>query len=57
MWQVVPFSPLGPTMRVFAIELESGEVALITFAAEKPTYHSVFFAWVKKSIAWRGHAS
>jgi hypothetical protein len=57
MRQVVPFSLLGPTMRVFGIELESGEVALVTFAAENPSYHNVFFGWVKKSIAWRGSAS
>jgi hypothetical protein len=57
MWQVRLASPLGPTMRVFGIELDSGEVALVTFAAEKPSYHNVFFAWVKESIAWRGRGS
>jgi hypothetical protein len=57
MWQVSLSSPLGPTMRVFGIELDSGEVALVTFAAEKLSYHSMVFAWVKESIAWRGRDS
>lgn len=42
----------GPTMRVFGIELDSGEVAILIFAAEDPTIHAAEFAWIKRSITW-----
>lgn len=45
-------SGAGPTMRVFGIELGSGEVAILIFAAERQTVHATEFAWIKRSITW-----
>jgi hypothetical protein len=45
-------SGAGPTMRVYGIELGSGEVAILIFAAEEQDYHADEFAWIKKSITW-----
>ena len=42
----------GPTMRVYGIELGSGEVAILIFAAEDQTNHAAEFAWIKRSITW-----
>lgn len=54
MWAYGANSPLGPTMRVLGFELDSGEVALLVFAAERPRLHRGAFAWVKKTISWSG---
>ena len=53
IWATDDRNPLGPTMRVFGIELPSGKVAIVIFAAENRSAHALRFAWVKKSIAWR----
>lgn len=52
IWATDESRPLGPTMRVFGIELQSGKVAIVIFAAENRTAHALRFAWIKKSIAW-----
>jgi hypothetical protein len=44
IWAADEDSPIGPTMRVYGIELDSGEVAILIFAAE--------FGWIKRSITW-----
>lgn len=51
IWQVGS-APVGPLMRVYGIELESGEVALLTFAAERHDEHQLRFAWIKREIRW-----
>jgi hypothetical protein len=53
IWATDDRNPLGPTMRVFGIELPSGKVAIVIFAAENRSAHALRFAWIKKSIAWR----
>jgi hypothetical protein len=45
-------SGAGPTMRVYGIELGSGEVAILIFAAEDQEFHAAEFAWIKRSITW-----
>lgn len=52
IWATSGRIPLGPTMRVFGIPLDSGEVAIIIFGAESPSRHAHPFAWIKKKIAW-----
>lgn len=52
IWATDDRNPLGPTMRVFGIELPSGKVAVVIFAAEKRSEHALRFAWIKKSITW-----
>jgi hypothetical protein len=53
IWATDERRPLGPTMRVFGIELPSGKVAVVIFAGENRSAHALRFAWIKKSIAWR----
>jgi hypothetical protein len=45
-------SGAGPRMRVYGIELDSGEVAILIFAAERYQVHEDEFAWIKRSITW-----
>lgn len=52
MYSSIPGTPLGPTLRVFGIELESGRVAVLIFGAEDPFAHRTQLAWVKRSITW-----
>jgi len=52
MYSTIPGTPLGPTLRVFGIELESGRVAVLVFAAEDPFAHRTQLAWIKRSITW-----
>jgi hypothetical protein len=52
MYSTIPNTPLGPTLRVFGIELESGRVAVLIFGAEDPFAHRTQLAWVKRSITW-----
>jgi hypothetical protein len=52
IWAANQDDPLGPTMRVYGIELDSGEVAIIIFAAENQTAHAAEFSWVRRSITW-----
>lgn len=51
VYGVLP-SGAGPTMRVYGIELGSGEVAILIFAAEDQDFHALEFAWIKRSITW-----
>ena len=39
-------------MRVYGIELESGEVAILVFAAENWPNHANEFGWIKRAITW-----
>lgn len=52
IWATSDRVPVGPTMRVFGIPLESGRVAVIIFAAESPSRHALRFGWIKKKIVW-----
>jgi hypothetical protein len=52
IWAAEEDSPIGPTMRVYGIELDSGEVAILIFAAENQTNHAAQFGWIKRSITW-----
>jgi hypothetical protein len=52
MYSTIPGTPLGPTLRVFGIELESGRVAVLIFGAEDPFAHRTQLAWVKRAITW-----
>lgn len=52
IWAANQDDPLGPTMRVYGVELESGEVAIIIFAAENQTAHAAEFGWIRRSITW-----
>jgi hypothetical protein len=52
MYSTIPDTPLGPTLRVFGIELESGRVAVLISGAEDPFAHRTQLAWVKRSITW-----
>jgi hypothetical protein len=52
VWAAEEDSPIGPTMRVYGIELDSGEVAILVFAAENQTNHAAEFGWIKRSIIW-----
>lgn len=52
MWQTRARTPVGPTFRTFALELPSGETALLVFAAERPRFHSGMFAWIRETIRW-----
>jgi hypothetical protein len=52
IWADDDDSPIGPTMRVYGIELDSGEVAILIFAAENQTNHAAAFGWIKRSITW-----
>jgi hypothetical protein len=52
MYSTIPDTPLGPTLRVFGIELESGRVAVLIFGAEDPFAHRTQLAWIKRSITW-----
>jgi hypothetical protein len=52
IWAANQDDPLGPTMRVYGTELDSGEVAIIIFAAESQTAHAAEFGWIKRSITW-----
>lgn len=52
MYSTIPGTPLGPTLRVFGIELESGRVAVLIFGAEDPFAHRTQLAWIKHSITW-----
>lgn len=45
-------NPRGPMMRVYGIELESGEVAILVFAAENWPNHANEFGWIKRAITW-----
>jgi len=52
MFSTIPDTPLGPTLRVFGIELDSGRVAVLIFGAEDPFAHRTQLAWIKRSITW-----
>jgi hypothetical protein len=39
-------------MRVYGTELESGEVAILIFAAENWPNHASELGWIKRSITW-----
>jgi hypothetical protein len=53
MWAYyVGGAPLGPTMRVVGVELPSGRVAFLVFAAERPRLHAGQFSWIRKTIHW-----
>jgi hypothetical protein len=52
MYSTIPGTPLGPTLRVFGIELESGRVAVLIFGAEDPFAHRTQLAWIKRAITW-----
>jgi hypothetical protein len=52
LYSAIPGTPLGPTLRVFGIELESGEVAVLVFGAQDPASHRTQFAWIKRTITW-----
>lgn len=52
MWAISDDIPLGPTMRVIGIELPSGRVAVLVFAAESPTAHANRFAWIKQTATF-----
>ena len=52
MYSSIPDLPIGPTLRVFGIELESGRVAVLIFGAEDPLAHRTQLAWIKRSITW-----
>jgi hypothetical protein len=52
IWAADEDSPIGPTMRVYGIELDSGEVRILIFAAENQTNHAAEFGWIKRSITW-----
>lgn len=53
VWKLTADAQSGPRMRVFGIELESGRVALVTFAAEDLERHALQFGVIKKRIRWR----
>ena len=53
IWAASEGSPLGPTMRVYGIELPSGEVAILIFAAENQPNHANEFGWIKRAITWK----
>lgn len=53
IWRLSTDASSGPRMRVFGIELESGRVALLTFAAEDMERHAIAFGWIKRQIRWR----
>ena len=53
IWAADEDSPLGPKMSVYGVELDSGEVAILIFAAENRTNHAGEFGWIKRSITWR----
>lgn len=55
IWAAEEDSPIGPTMRVYGIELDSGDVAILVFAAENQTNHAAEFGWIKRSITWNEH--
>ncbi len=52
IYSTVPGTPLGPTLRVFGIELDSGRVAVLVFGAEDPLAHRTQLAWIKRTITW-----
>jgi hypothetical protein len=45
-------NPRGPMLRVYGIELESGAVAILVFAAENWTNHANELGWIKRAITW-----
>ena len=53
IWAANEDNPLGPTMRVYGIELDSGELAVLIFAAENKTAHAAEFGWIRRSITWK----
>jgi hypothetical protein len=53
VWRLGTDASSGPRMRVFGIELASGRVALLTFAAEDIERHAIAFGWIKRQIRWR----
>lgn len=53
VWRLGADASSGPRMRVFGIELASGRVALLTFAAEDIERHAIAFGWIKRQIRWR----
>ena len=53
VWLLSADAQSGPRMRVFGIELESGRIALLTFAAEDHNEHALRFGWIKRQIRWR----
>jgi hypothetical protein len=52
IWAADEDSPIGPTMRVYGIGLDSGEVAILIFAVENQTNHAAEFGWIKRPITW-----
>jgi len=52
VWRLAPDATGGPRMRVFGIELASGRVAILTFAAEDLERHALRFGWIKQHIRW-----
>lgn len=52
VWLLSADAQSGPRMRVFGVELESGRVALLTFAAEDLERHALRFGWIKRQIRW-----
>lgn len=52
VWLLASDATGGPRMRVFGIELASGRVALLTFAAEDIERHALRFGWIKRHIRW-----
>jgi hypothetical protein len=52
VWRLAADAQGGPRMRVFGIELASGRVALLTFAAEDMDEHALRLGWIKREIRW-----
>jgi hypothetical protein len=52
VWAASESNPRGPLMRVYGIELDSGEVAILVFAAESWTNHANELGWIKRAITW-----
>jgi hypothetical protein len=53
VWAASESNPRGPMMRVYGIELDSGEVAILVFAAESWTNHANDLSWIKRAITWK----
>jgi hypothetical protein len=53
VWKLSADAASGPRMRIFGVELESGRVALVIFAAEDIERHAIAFGWIKRQIRWR----
>ena len=52
MWATRATTPIGPTMRTFAVDLRGGRTAFIVLAAERRRLHGAHFGWVRKTLHW-----